>query len=103
MATEFSYKARNKSGKIIQGFIEANDRKRAESILRRRNLYPVSIVDASDDMNGEQKILGSFIIRNAEGQIAINLGEKKASVDPGSGYSGRPAAFEEFWLHDKEN
>ncbi len=80
MSIEFSYKARNKAGKIEQGFIEAKDRNRAANILKRRNLYPVSIVDASDDLGGEQKIIGSLIVRNAEGQIAINMGEKKAGL-----------------------
>jgi type II secretory pathway component PulF len=41
---QYTYKATNAEGKIIQGLIDANDTSTAATYLRSRQMYPISIV-----------------------------------------------------------
>ena len=43
---QFNYKARSRSGEVMQGVLESADRAGALSILQRDGLYPVSIQPA---------------------------------------------------------
>ena len=43
---QFSYKARSRSGEVMQGVLESADRAGASSKLQRDGLYPVSIQPA---------------------------------------------------------
>ena len=43
---QFNYKARSRSGEVMQGVLESADRAGALSMLQRDGLYPVSIQPA---------------------------------------------------------
>ena len=75
MAT-FRYKAKNTTGKIVYGDIEARDKNEARMRVLRMRLVVLSIkLKNSDDLDdGEEPILGSIIYRDANGQVQINLG-----------------------------
>ena len=43
---QFSYKARKRSGELVEGVVEVPDRAAALAQIQRSGLFPVSVVDA---------------------------------------------------------
>jgi len=46
MTQKFSYKARNQAGKLVTGYVEAENRNKAITLLRERKLFVVEIKEA---------------------------------------------------------
>jgi type II secretory pathway component PulF len=58
---QYTYKATNADGKIIQGLIDANDTTTAATYLRSRQLYPISIAP---------KKVGGFLSLSFSGKVS---------------------------------
>lgn len=75
----FQYKAKNQTGKTVTGEIEAKDKSEARMRVLRMRLTIVSLnlkkTDGDLD-DGETPILGSFIYKDANGDIQISAGKK---------------------------
>ncbi len=55
---EFTYKARNSAGKMVEGTVEVADKAAVQRALRGRNLTPVSIEEKGRGLNAEINIPG---------------------------------------------
>ncbi len=81
MAT-FAYSARDSSGKILQGKIEASSKELARGKLDRRRLKVLALKAYGSGEQGDDEstpILGSFIVRDAKGDIQISFAKQKPS------------------------
>lgn len=76
----FTYKAKDKSGKLVSGSVTASNLKAARDQLRNKGMTVRSITssNASDD-HEKEFLIGHTIYRDRHGQIQISLGSKAPS------------------------
>ena len=85
---EFSYKAKDPAGRIKTGKVSASSKVQAKAIITRMRLRPLLITTTKLDDNGAKnngddgttKILGSFVIKDEDGKIQVQLGTTEPSV-----------------------
>ncbi len=61
---QFSYKARRKSGELVTGVLEVNDRSAALSQVQRMGLFPIAIDSTSGPVGGNKKAAKGFSFSN---------------------------------------
>lgn len=75
----FRYKAKDSTGKIVHGDIEARDKNEARMRVMRMRLTILSLKLKRDDDgldDGEEPIIGKFLYKDANGDIQIGMGNK---------------------------
>ncbi len=70
---EYSYKAKNRSGKVITGTMSAPSENGVKNSLYNRGLSPIKVVRTAKSDSSEQ-IKTGFLYRDREGKIQIALG-----------------------------
>lgn len=75
---KFAYKARNMSGKVVSGEINAPDRSRAINILASKRMRPIRVVESKEQKADQfsRQGLNRFIYKDQQGRIQIQLGDQ---------------------------
>jgi type IV pilus assembly protein PilC len=66
---EFTYKAKNRGGRIVSGKVTATSQKSARTELYNKGLRPLAVKAVKDGKSG-----GGFIVRDDKGNLQIRLG-----------------------------
>jgi type IV pilus assembly protein PilC len=59
--SQFSYKARKRSGELVEGVLEVADRSAALAQIQRSGLFPISVMDAKAGANSGSKPAGKGV------------------------------------------
>ncbi|SME89193.1 type II secretion system F family protein [Pseudobacteriovorax antillogorgiicola] len=75
---KFSYRAKNREGKTINGEITAESKARAKNMLANKGLRPLKVVAvaAGEDNDDMRTGISRFIYKDKQGNIQIQLGEE---------------------------